>query len=291
MSAMRPFYCALPVVVISMLAVATQLRLIRGASGDVGESFLDAINTYGNIAVYNQMFFLMIILGLLALIYNTRHEQRLTQVKAVMSLTAGLLIFTAIIYLIQIISVEKNTYYFYKILSTFFYIAIPLAIAGAASSIAKFSSSILPYTTPGLIITSLFLLIGFPAGNSPTVSYLSGKLGLNPSEAEVFYEEFIKGNRDASEVNRYEFIYGPSRPAQADIANVLMKSIPVYDKCYDTVRPSFTDGTKPKDLAEILNRACKEKDVVIITKPEFFDDFQQELAKYNLKNVTLQPLK
>lgn len=284
-------YSLIPIAFICILAVLTQFRLIRSAGGDLGLSFIDAINTFGNIAIYNQYLLLLVIAGLLAFFISSRKLLPRWN-EATSPLLSALLVFTVIIYMVQIITVEKNTYYYYKTLNTFLYLAIPLAVCGIAVFI---NTTVLSppsrYAISLLCISAIILLVGFPAGNSPTISYLSGRLGLDSAESATVYSELNKVGNGISEVNKYEFLYEPVRQSQVDIANVLMKSIPVYDKCYDTVRPSFTDGTKPKDLAEILNRACKEKDVVIITKPEFFDDFQQELAKYNLKNVTLQPLK
>jgi len=277
-----------PIYLLAASATLTQVIIMRSTQS--GGGIIDHINEYGYIARYNEMFFIAIILGVILFAFANRKKDVDQKRKYVLIFTAALLLLSAFIYMLQLITNEEINYYFYKTLNVFYVLAIPIAVASMAYawSVLQEKHNLNKIWAGVFAFTSLFLIIGFPAGDSPTISYLSGKLGLNQNVSKYTYDYISNAEENA---NKYTFYFNPSNPTNSDLSTMLMKSVPLDSNCYVTLRPSFTDSTTPYEIAGIIGRVCQDKKLTIITDTLSIEKFSAAFESRNIMNVSLREIK
>ncbi|HVW23040.1 MAG TPA: hypothetical protein VHB51_00950 [Candidatus Saccharimonadales bacterium] len=282
-----PLYCLISLAVLAQLWMASHINGISGG-------FLVSINQLGAIAQYNQNFYIIVAIGLAALaVYSHRVKTTPAAVRISFLVATSLLAVALLVYLVQIFSVERTDYYYFKALSTFTFLAIPLAIAGYACLFRHIAAQSSPSPIlAALLVLGIVFFAGVPAGNSPTVSYLKGQLGLPVPVANYVYDNIA--SLHAAAPAQHAFYYNSKDPLETDIANMLMKTMPQEHDCYRNVRPSFYDGSTPAAIARGIKASCSGYSITIATdaqtRAELASAFQSvKVSSVKLKTIPVTP--
>lgn len=250
----------LPLFLIASLAVLSQAKLLWAARFDSTGSIIDSLNTFGNIVVYGWTFITVVVVGFIAYLFLESRTSK-HPMQSPLLLTALLTFFTATIYLIQMFSVEKTSYYFYKTFDSLLFLIVPMAVCGIVLCVEAIATNdkVRRFATQTTALFLVLMYAGFPAGNTPTVSYVSGKLGLDSKTASLVFDRMTTAKQNEG----FTFVYLQDKPFETDIANVLLKSGPRFSSCYRNIRPSFTDGTSLNDIVKITQRVCSDTPISI----------------------------
>ena len=271
--------------IIILMATITQLYCMLNNHSGNQISFLKGILLDGGIAKYNSFFYLFIGIGFLTCLILA-NKKAIKNINFILYLMTPILLFCAYIYLIQIINIEKNAYYYYKMLAIFTIAVLPFCVTGYGliiNKIADYNKFATVLTLSVIFLVASFLMIGI---DNKTLKYSIGERNLSHQMDHVILND-IKNNITQSNYlkKRYTFYYVPD-PAyilQDTILGVLAKSNEQNTTCYNHVLWYTLPKVLPIDLllGDIANN-CNGYFITLVT-----DRSYQKLFEETVKNMAL----
>jgi len=275
----------LMLLVILLMAIITQLYVMLSNHHGNEISFLKGILLDGGIAKYNNNFYLFMGIGFLAglLLAN---KKAVKYINLIFYLMIPILFFSALIYIIQMTNINKNAYYYYKMVAIFTITTIPFCIAGYSLIINRIVGNkniTLVATLSIILFLTSFLTIGI---DSSTLRYSSGERYLTHKMDNVVLNELSKNITQGNYFKkRYTFYYIPN-PAyikQNTVMGMMVKSNELNTPCFNYIL--WTVLPKIPPINQLLNdftQSCNGYNITIVTDVANQSPFEQAVKNMGL---------
>lgn len=247
-----------------ILSISAQIVLLRSPSSGTSVSFLDGILLTGSATKYDPLVYILLFCCLIISIFLTQKKQLKTSLIEPFIFTAtSLVLFCAVLFVIQAYSVSEPRYYFYKSLLMLPILLLPVAIALAGRVVYYIQKKDVLLACISAVSLPALVLVFVPSDTS-MMAYARGarsvSAGMNTSIATSLNE-----NQQAGRVS----IYMISHIDASDIATTLVQSNRPYSVCVSELRKRkiHTENFE-KSILSIptvsLPSSCKNKEVTFV---------------------------
>lgn len=266
------------------LIVQAYVMLADHSTGSV--SFIQGVLLSGGIGIYKDPFYLFIFIGLaLCLLLFRKNSEK--AIRYILYVTFSLLLFAGFLYVVQMIYLGKNAYYYYKALDVFTIVVIPIGLVGFALCIAWLANKRSKSIALAAALTLILVVIQFIGLDATSLTYLKGQRPLSGALNESVYTE-LKLNANQKNYNNKNYIvyYIPGSVEQNDISTMTVKSNKPGGGCFDAVRSSFLTYLTSLDFnnqLEIMRSSCQGYTFNIIT-----DNAHVEPLRVAVQNMQMQ---
>lgn len=259
----------LVLLLILITAIVTQLYvMIELNQNGTGVSFIKGILLDGGITIYDKYLYIFICTGFLAALLLSV-KKAIKKIYLVLFLLAPMLLFCGYIYVIQILMIDKNAYYYYKMILISMFIAVPFCITGFGLVIKKIAGSknvLLGVTLSIVLLVTSFLIIGI---DKATLRYSNGDRYLSPGMNNIVLEELRSNITQDNYPNKlYSFFYIPDSGyiQQNTVMGMIAKSNEQNSDCFQHIL-WYTLPTIPTidQLLDDIVQRCDGYTVTIVT--------------------------
>lgn len=275
----------LPIILISIISTLVQIFIILNNKTSGSLSFIKSLLIDGGIITQGILFYIFIAIGFVISMLLIKNEKK-QKIEMFLVLVAYSLLYCSIIYLIQIRYIERNAYYYYKLLDILTITIIPFAIAGVGVLIDRYNkySKVLSISIIIIILTSVFQMInvnrstlGYAIGNRFFYGALDKKL-INELDNHLSQKEYFS--------KHHSFVYASSGDYyfQNEVGTMILKSNEMETKCFNDVRHTIWKSPSIEDILDVIEKSCDDYKINIITNQISEESFKQAVATKNLNN-------
>lgn len=267
-----------------ILATAILTQLFIMSSNKDGVSFIEGILLDGGITKYSSAFYTLLCIGVIFSIMFAKLKAQ-KSLYIIISFALSILLFSLLIYIVQITSIGNNAYYYYKVLNILTVILIPICIVGLGefiTSLNKTKGKILEFLIYIMFLIVIFISLG---PNISTLAYAGGHREFPDQVGNSLYYE-LKNNitQDNYFNKKYTFYYTPGVNyfVQNEVATYTAKSNEPSSNCFSTVRRAIWGSPQINLLLTYITEQCKGYTVDIVTDKDNFNKFNQAVIEMNL---------
>ena len=272
------------VLILLFSALITQL-LIMGANKENSVSFINGILLDGGITMYNNFLYIFICVGFLASLLLASAKAK-KNIHLLIYLVVSILLFCSFLYLVQLILIGRNAYYFYKTLDILIMVSLPFCIAGFGliiKNICNKEQITLAISLSIMILASSAIIIGL---DRSTLGYASGYRAFSSQIDNSIINEL--GNnitQDNYFKKSYSFYYVPDSGFyfQNELSVMLVKSNELDSSCFNSIRHSIWDSPPIEKLLGDIKKECSDYNISLVTNQASYDNFSQAVINMGLE--------
>jgi len=271
-----------------LVSLGAQLLIISGDSVvSVGNGFLNGIMLNGGITKYPEIFYCAFLVGFFTLFMflKSRHSKSINYILAGLLSIAG---FACLIYLLQVFTIGKTSYYFYKTLNIILIMVAPLSIIGVGyfiSYIKKRYGNLTSMFVALSIPMTLLLLLGLNVASQPPAvarsSYLAGERITSSTVNNLVYKELLSSKYDDKHLT---FFYTPGILDQNDLPTLLLKTNKPSSECFEAVRISIILHTEFDEFIKAAKAPCNDYSLEFITSKNNVLNYQSIVSDFKLSD-------
>jgi hypothetical protein len=275
----------LPIYALLLIAMAAQLYVMLVDKSSGSASFFQSILLNGGVPIYQNWFYIFIFIGL-ALCVSFAYRKSDKSLRYVLYAILPIFLFAGAIYIIQMILIGTNAYYYYKVLYVFSAVALPVGLVGIALYIDHISQTRSASTALSVVIISILITVQFVGFSPQLMAYVKGHRSVSTINNESIYNE-LKTNASQKSYNNkhYTFYYVPSKALQNDVSMMTVKSNQPNSVCFNATRTSFGMSPNFNNPLNVIKKSCSGYTVNIITDNEQIGSLNKLIQDMDLQNT------
>lgn len=276
------------IIALLSIAVLFQYYSMISVHDESSMTFLSGILMGGGITTYDKFFYVFICLGFLASLFLANKSSK-RNIQLILSLVLSLALYCTYIFVIQLLYMTKNEYFYFKTLDILTVISVPFCITGFGIIIEKITevgnNLATSFAISIIIMASLVQLLGLE------VSTLSFARGYRAFSSQIDHSMLDELNSNVSQLNfnnkRYSLYYVPDTNFyfQNEVANMMAKSNSPDSNCFTSMRHSIWKTPPIDELLNVVIQECSGYHFNIITNKPSVNSFEAAVNRMGLSNI------
>lgn len=243
-----------------LLIISLFVQLYASTQVDSSASFISSILMPGGIIQYPIEFYGFTFIGIILFLILGLKKTTFSITRPVLYFCAAILAFTSIVYVIQMLMIGHNAYYYFKALNAFTLVGILFGIVGIASGLRWLQTKTSNMFTAllALIITALALQFAYPG--SHMFEFAKGtRVMTSATNDQVF--NILKTNYTQERYDQKEVtIYYPDTggPILNEVGTILLKANKPFSRCFTALKSTSITIPPDKFSATPIIENCKD---------------------------------
>lgn len=290
----KEFFYTIPRIIMIYVAIvgSVLIQTYILSKGVLSISFIQGILLTGGILTYPESFYGFILIGLIIFLLIGTRKNTSHKIKPILNYMLSILIFTALLYFIQLYARQTTLYYYYKALNTFTLMGAILCVIGFSFVIDLIQSRATRLYSITLSLIMALLLLQFVYPRPAVFTYLRGSNASMSRTNEQLYNILKTSYTQANYYDKEVSIFYPDdSPVLNEVGSSLLKSNKPMTGCYWSLKvTSFT--TPPTQFnTETIFKNCQDAGIRITyyVRPYDIEHVQQTIKNSGLeKKVTVK---